>query len=427
MVAVKRLKKAILPGATILVGMIAGLAWLPEFVRPPIQRIERYIQLGPQPLKPSMPPPMMVSNLLILDADDPLAQRLLHSRPRPVYRNLETFRDCERDVCPEMVMLPEGTFSMGSPVDERGRDETEDPQRKVTFSYPFAMAKYETTFEAYDAFAEATHRKKPEDQGWGRGRRPVINVNWHDAVAYCEWLGEGYFLSSEVTWEYAARAGTTTRYSFGDKITEQQANFGRNIGKTTEVGRYASNAWGLYDMHGNVMEWVANWKTDPDVSVGGQRRLALGGAWNSDAENVRVASRHAEPIIVDHFTDLGFRCISTVFPDETHLPSGRWRLVSADPPLPPTKKPVDATFEYSRRFGHVSLSAGCSAMGAYVKAKDEMLEFTNSGTTELFCDDDIAALEDVYFGRIAKSNRAKVVKDQLIIIGEGRLIFERSV
>ena len=100
---------------------------------------------------------------------------------------------------------------------------------------------------------------RPEDEGWGRGRRPVINVSWKDAQAYVRWLsektGQPYRLPSEAEWEYAARAGTTTLYSWGDDIAPENANYGLRGGRTTEVGTYPANP-GLYDMHGNVGEWV---------------------------------------------------------------------------------------------------------------------------------------------------------------------------
>ena len=140
----------------------------------------------------------------------------------------------------EMVVIPAGSFLMGSPPGEKGRRDGEGPQHRVTIGYRFAVGRYPVTFAEYDHFCKVTGRKKPEDQGWGRGRRPVINMVWDDAVAYCQWLvkatGKPYRLSSEAEWEYACRAGTTTRYAFGDEISKGDANFGKNIGKTTQVG-----------------------------------------------------------------------------------------------------------------------------------------------------------------------------------------------
>ena len=161
-----------------------------------------------------------------------------------------------------MVVVPAGSFMMGSSERELGRDSDEGPQHKVTIAEPFAVGKYEVTFDEWEACVASggCDSYKPKDQGWGRGPRPVINVSWNDAIAYVEWLsakvGKPYRLPSEAEWEYAARAGTTTRYWWGDEITIENANYGRNVGKTTDVGSYPPNRWGLYDMQGNVWEWT---------------------------------------------------------------------------------------------------------------------------------------------------------------------------
>jgi len=136
------------------------------------------------------------------------------------------------------------------------------------------MCRYEVTFEEYDRFADATGRDKPKDKGWGRGKRPVINVSWDDAKAYVDWLSEqtdeSYGLPSEAQWEYAARAGTTTKYWWGNTAYHEYANYGTEkccaglkTGKdkwknTSPVGSFEPNPFGLYDMVGNVWEWVAD-------------------------------------------------------------------------------------------------------------------------------------------------------------------------
>lgn len=170
----------------------------------------------------------------------------------------ETFRDCPD--CPEMVVVPAGQFMMGSPDNDLAHMTSERPQHKVTIAEPFAVGKFEVTFAEWDACVlnGGCSGYRPSDEGWGRGRRPVIHVSWSDAQEYVAWLskksGKTYRLLSEAEWEYAARAGTTTRYAFGNSITTQEAQFSAR--KTAEVGSFKPNAFGLYDMHGNVMEWV---------------------------------------------------------------------------------------------------------------------------------------------------------------------------
>jgi formylglycine-generating enzyme required for sulfatase activity len=212
---------------------------------------------------------------------------------------------------PAMVALPGGTFLMGSPEGEEGRYDVEGPQHEVTIR-PFAIGKHEVTFAEWDACVASggCNGYRPDDQGWGRGRQPVINVSWHDAQAYVAWLAEAtgkpYRLPSEAEWEYAARAGTTTRYAFGDAITEREANFDGSIGKTTEVGAYPANPWGLYDMHGNVWEWVEDiWHdsyqgapadgsawTEGEGKESSRIRVDRGGSWNYDPGDLRSAGRY---------------------------------------------------------------------------------------------------------------------------------------
>ena len=142
----------------------------------------------------------------------------------------ETFRDCAD--CPELVVVPAGSFMMGSPAAEKDRSANEGPQRRVTIAKPFAVGKFEVTFAEWDVcVAEKGCTQKPETS-WGRGRQPVHSVSWDDAKQYVAWLskksGQSYRLLTEAEWEYAARAGTTTRYSFGDSITKAQAQFSGN-------------------------------------------------------------------------------------------------------------------------------------------------------------------------------------------------------
>jgi len=236
---------------------------------------------------------------------------------------LAVFRDRLSDggEGPEMVSLPLGSFLMGSPVDEEERFEDEGPQHRVQIDEPYALAKYPVTFEEYDTFCAATGREKPDDRGWGRGRLPVINVDWEDARAYCEWLSEQtgapYHLPSEAEWEYACRAGTTTRYWWGDDWDPKAAN-GPDSGheKTTEVGSYPQNPWGLHDTHGNVWEWCEDtWAGDyttPRTQTafpsndGDARRVIRGGPWDGRARLCRAAYRGGVAP-EDRDVSLGFR------------------------------------------------------------------------------------------------------------------------
>jgi formylglycine-generating enzyme required for sulfatase activity len=232
------------------------------------------------------------------------------------YRPGDEFRDCNQ--CPLLVVVPAGSFVMGSTEAERrwalgqGADpwrvELEKPQHGVTIPAPFAVGKYEVTFDEWDACATdgGCNGYKPADEGWGRRLRPVINVSWKDAQAYVEWLskktGKPYRLLSEAEWEYAARAGTTTRYSWGDTITRKNANYGGKIGKTAEVGSYLPNPWGLYEMHGSVWEWCEDCAYNSydgapgdgsawtiEGNCGG--RVGRGGSWDGPPGAVRSAIR----------------------------------------------------------------------------------------------------------------------------------------
>lgn len=230
----------------------------------------------------------------------------------------EVFKEIDAPWCPEMVMLPAGSFIMGSPEGEKDRSDNEGPQHEVTISHPFALGRYPVTFDEYDHFCNESGRKKPSDEGWGRGRRPVIDVRDKDADAYCAWLSEvtksTYQLPTEAMWEYACRSGTSTAYAFGDQLTKKQANFARQIGQTSQVGAYPANAWGFHDMHGNVWEWCADGfrvytskpVTDPQGPITGYRVLH-GGSWRHGARHAHSAYRnYYDPEY--RFDNIGFRC-----------------------------------------------------------------------------------------------------------------------
>ena len=217
-----------------------------------------------------------------------------------------TFRDC--DLCPELVALPvSGSFMFGAPENEPGRDASETPQIEITFAKPFAIGIYEVTYDEWAVCLAdgGCNGHEPQDLGWGEGRRPVINVSYEDAQAYLTWLsdrtGQTYRLPSEAEWEYAARAGTTTPFSFGERVRIANANFNaqypynnapteRFRNQTLEVGSFAPNEFGLFDVHGNAWEWTSDcWRpnhtnANADGSpVGGacSSRTIKGGGWNS--------------------------------------------------------------------------------------------------------------------------------------------------
>ena len=204
------------------------------------------------------------------------------------------FRDCAE--CPELVVVPAGTYMMGSPASEAGRERNEGPQHPVTIGAVFAVGVYEVTFAEWDACVAdgGCNGYLPSDihSNSGRGRRPVINVRWSDAQAYVRWLSEEtgaeYRLLSEAEWEYVARAGTTTPYHFGQTISTSQANYGSSAG-TVEVGTYPANDFGLHDVHGNVNEWTQdclnlNWT----MNRGYTGAPTDGSAWEQDNCDVQV-------------------------------------------------------------------------------------------------------------------------------------------
>ena len=237
-------------------------------------------------------------------------------RTREAMRPGRVFRDCPE--CPEMVVVPAGSLMMGSSSEE-GRGGNEGPQHQVTISGPFAVGKYEVTFAEWDACVAAggCNGYRPNDEGWGRGQRPAINVNWDDARAYVAWLsrktGERYHLLSEAEWEYAARAGTTGPFHLGPTISTDQANYdgnhvygsgrkGVDRKRTVPVGSFASNGFGLHDVHGNVWErvedcWHASYSgapTDGGAWVSGgdcSKRVLRGGSWFDIPRMLRSAKR----------------------------------------------------------------------------------------------------------------------------------------
>ncbi len=268
------------------------------------------------------------------------APSIAASRPAAVQGSIASapagasFHDC--DACPEMVTIPPGSFTMGSPASEPERFADEGPQHQVTISRAFAAGKYEVTFDEWDTCVrDGGCGTGAGDKGWGRGRRPVINVSWNEAKQYTKWLsnktGKSYRLLSEAEWEYAARAGTTTPFHAGATISPTQANYFTKVsyagsptatdqGKTVPVGSYAPNAFGLHDMHGNVWEWTEDcWNADYNRApvdgsawTSGKCRghVMRGGSWFDVPRFVRSA-RRSRSDADDRLSYTGFRVART--------------------------------------------------------------------------------------------------------------------
>lgn len=244
-------------------------------------------------------------------------------------------KDC--DVCPEMVVIPAGSFEMGSPANEEGREGDEGPQHKVSIPVSFSAGKFEVTFDEWDACVRQLGcDHNPGDQGWGRGMRPVINVSWNDAKQYVKWLstrtGRIYRLLSEAEWEYMARAGTATPFNTGVNVNPNQANYDTSQAfagsvtttarkQTVTAGTYQANAFGLYDVHGNVWEWTEDCWNASYVGAPGdgsarmtadcERRVIRGGSWNVKPQVLRSAFRSGDSPD-DRGSVLGFRVAKTL-------------------------------------------------------------------------------------------------------------------
>ncbi len=242
-----------------------------------------------------------------------------------------SFKECAKD-CPEMIVVPAGSFTMGSPAGEKGRFDNEGPQHQVTIAGSFAVSKTDVTFADWDACVAVGGCPDVNDSGMGRGTKPVINVNWDDALQYAAWLskmtGKTYRLLSEAEWEYAARAGTTTAFFWGDEVGTANANCNGcdshwDARETSPVESFKPNAFGLDDMAGNVWQWVQDCyhddysgsPTDGSAWTGGDcsRRVVRAGSWYLPPRSVRSAYRfrlNADNQIIF----LGFRVGRTLSP-----------------------------------------------------------------------------------------------------------------
>ena len=243
----------------------------------------------------------------------------------------DLFRDCDGTWCPEMVVVPAGEYRMGSPSGEAGRDDDEGPRHRVEIRESFAVGVYEVTRGQFAAFVGATDHDAGKScltyEGgsweWREGRswrnpgfdqtdgHPVVCVSWEDAQAYVDWLGEKtgeeYRLLSESEWEYVARAGTQTRYGWGDEVGSERANCDGcgsrwDNRQTAPVGQFEANRFGLHDVHGNVWEWVEDcWNgsyagapADGSAWRSGNcdRRVLRGGSWGGIPGFLRAANRN---------------------------------------------------------------------------------------------------------------------------------------
>lgn len=229
---------------------------------------------------------------------------------------------------PEMVSVSGGSYQQGDIRHLGSKDE--QPVRAVTVK-AFAIGKYEVTFQEYDRYVELTGSRSPSDQDWGRGKRPVINVSWDDAVAYAKWLsqatGKHYRLPSESEWEYAARSGGRDETWAGTSTLEELRNYGvYEVGRTEPVGSKNPNGLKLYDMSGNVWEWTEdcmhdNYKAAPgdgsawlEANDGScSRRVLRGGSWISGPKLLGTSFRNGYRYKVsDRFNDMGFRLVQDI-------------------------------------------------------------------------------------------------------------------
>lgn len=257
-------------------------------------------------------------------------------------------------IAPEMVVVPAGGFWMGSPEGsggdqgdavEPGRYKEEGPRHRVTIAHRLAVGRFAVTFAEWDGAqahpewvaASGLSPREPQDEKWGRSRRPVINVSWDDAQAYCHWLaavtGKPYRLPSEAEWEHCCRAGTETSFWWGASISTSQANYDGNHGygggnkgefreKTTPVDSFGTNPWGLHQVHGNIWEWCQDewhksYKGAPDDGSAwqrqatGGRRVIRGGSWSNNPRVLRSASRDGDLAGIRTY-NIGIRVVRTL-------------------------------------------------------------------------------------------------------------------
>ena len=260
------------------------------------------------------------------------AAKPVSGEPKAATGQKDLTLDLGQGVTMKLVLIPAGTFRMGSLAAEKGRDDDEGPQRRVTLTRPFFMGVYEVTQEQYSAVmgSNPSHFKG--------AKNPVERVSWSGAMEFCRRVsvktGRTVRLPTEAEWEYACRAGTTTPFHTGQTISTDQANYdgpgklqgnvthgnakkGEYREKTIAVGSFKPNGWGLYDMHGNVWEWCNHWYVssyagadtrDPRGPSSGIGRVVRGGGWCYDARRCRSAYRNKCPP-GRRYDALGFRVV----------------------------------------------------------------------------------------------------------------------
>ncbi len=223
----------------------------------------------------------------------------------------------------QVVDIQGGTFMMGCDSKD-GNCETDEQVHRVTVS-DFRMSKYEVTFDMYDAYCDSIGLEKPDDNGWGRGNRPVINITWREANNFAQWMGGR--LPTEAEWEYAAKAGGKGAFGKTNCLSKSQANFDGSVetmrcGEPVElkhtqpVGSYPANAYGLHDMYGNVFEWCSDWygiypqgtTINPTGPIDGGYKVNRGGSWANGATACRVAARETGELEFEG-NRIGFRLV----------------------------------------------------------------------------------------------------------------------
>jgi len=298
-----RTRRRLIPALALVVAALglAGLVWWETGVRTSNPIVVNHNGGQPKPTPPPDPVP---------ESSGIAGSRPLTPEEERALKPGDRFRECGQG-CPEMATIPAGTYSMGSAPTEYGRDRDESPQHAVTIAKAFAVSRFDVTFAEWDVCVAAGFcRQRPSDHGWGRGKQPVINVTWNDAHEYLDWLsgttGRKYRLLTETEWEYAARAGVQTAYYWGDYIGRGNANCNGcgsewDRRQTSPVGSFKANQFGLFDMAGNVWQWVEDCYRDSYAgtpsdgstvaSTDCRNRVLRGGSWKDAPQYLRAASR----------------------------------------------------------------------------------------------------------------------------------------